>query len=61
MELEINEPFLYIGSSSGAAERFADAIVRTTPKPYRRSRNVRLTMIRPRRLRVLCSSRCPSR
>jgi hypothetical protein len=29
MELEINEPFLYIGSSSGAAERFADAIVRT--------------------------------
>ena len=28
MELEINEPFLYIGSSSGAAERFADAIVR---------------------------------
>ena len=30
MELEINEPFLYIGSSSGAATRFADAIVRTT-------------------------------
>jgi hypothetical protein len=30
MELEINEPYLYIGSSSGAAERFADAIVRTT-------------------------------
>ena len=30
MELEINEPFLYIGSSSGAAKRFADAIVRTT-------------------------------
>ena len=29
MELEINEPFLYIGSSSGAAEKFADAIVRT--------------------------------
>lgn len=29
MELEINEPFLYLGSSSGAAERFADAIVRT--------------------------------
>ena len=29
MELEINEPFLYIGSSSGAANRFADAIVRT--------------------------------
>ena len=28
MELEINEPFLYIGSSSGAAKRFADAIVR---------------------------------
>jgi glutathione synthase/RimK-type ligase-like ATP-grasp enzyme len=31
MELEINEPFLYIGSSSGAATRFADAIVRTIP------------------------------
>ena len=30
MELELNEPFLYIGSSSGAADRFADAIVRTT-------------------------------
>jgi len=30
MELEVNEPFLYIGSSSGAAKRFADAIVRTT-------------------------------
>jgi glutathione synthase/RimK-type ligase-like ATP-grasp enzyme len=30
MELEINEPYLYIGSSNGAAERFADAIVRTT-------------------------------
>jgi glutathione synthase/RimK-type ligase-like ATP-grasp enzyme len=29
MELEINEPFLYIGSSGGAAKRFADAIVRT--------------------------------
>jgi glutathione synthase/RimK-type ligase-like ATP-grasp enzyme len=29
MELEINEPFLYIGSSSGAATRFADAIART--------------------------------
>jgi glutathione synthase/RimK-type ligase-like ATP-grasp enzyme len=29
MELEINEPFLYIGSSPGAAQRFADAIVRT--------------------------------
>jgi glutathione synthase/RimK-type ligase-like ATP-grasp enzyme len=29
MELEINEPFLYIGSSAGAAGRFADAIVRT--------------------------------
>jgi glutathione synthase/RimK-type ligase-like ATP-grasp enzyme len=28
MELEINEPFLYIGSSSAAAERFAEAIVR---------------------------------
>ena len=32
MELEINEPFLYIGSSSGAAERFADAIMRTTTR-----------------------------
>jgi glutathione synthase/RimK-type ligase-like ATP-grasp enzyme len=31
MELEINEPFLYIGSSSGAANRFADAIVHTIP------------------------------
>jgi glutathione synthase/RimK-type ligase-like ATP-grasp enzyme len=31
MELEINEPFLYIASSSGAAERFADAIIRTVP------------------------------
>jgi len=30
MELEINEPFLYIGSSRGAATRFADAIVRTS-------------------------------
>jgi glutathione synthase/RimK-type ligase-like ATP-grasp enzyme len=30
MELEINEPFLYVGSSNGAADRFADAIVRTT-------------------------------
>ena len=35
MELEINEPFLYIGSSSGAAERFADAIVRTTGRTPR--------------------------
>jgi glutathione synthase/RimK-type ligase-like ATP-grasp enzyme len=32
MELEINEPFLYIGSSSGAATRFAEAIVRTTAR-----------------------------
>ena len=32
MELEINEPFLYLGSSSGAAKRFADAIVRTTAR-----------------------------
>ncbi len=32
MELEINEPFLYIGSSSGAANRFADAIVRTSSR-----------------------------
>ena len=30
MELEINEPFLYVGSSNRAADRFADAIVRTT-------------------------------
>ena len=30
MELEINEPFLYVGSSRGAAARFAEAIVRTT-------------------------------
>ncbi len=30
MELEINEPFLYIGSSNGAATRFAEAIVRST-------------------------------
>jgi glutathione synthase/RimK-type ligase-like ATP-grasp enzyme len=29
MELEINEPFLYIGSSKGAADRLGDAIVRT--------------------------------
>ena len=29
MELEINEPFLYIGSSTGAADAFADAIVGT--------------------------------
>jgi glutathione synthase/RimK-type ligase-like ATP-grasp enzyme len=29
MEVEINEPFLYIASAHGAAERFADAIVRT--------------------------------
>ena len=36
MELEINEPFLYIGSSSGAAERFADAIVRTTARTISR-------------------------
>ncbi len=38
MELEINEPFLYIGSSSGAAERFADAIVRTTASTLRGAR-----------------------
>jgi glutathione synthase/RimK-type ligase-like ATP-grasp enzyme len=30
MELEINEPFLYLGSSSGAATHFADAIQRYT-------------------------------
>ena len=29
MEVEINEPFLYIGSSPGAAARLADAIVRS--------------------------------
>jgi glutathione synthase/RimK-type ligase-like ATP-grasp enzyme len=29
MELEINEPFLFIGSSSGAAERFAEAVIRS--------------------------------
>jgi glutathione synthase/RimK-type ligase-like ATP-grasp enzyme len=33
MELEINEPFLYIASSAAAAERFADAIVRTIAEP----------------------------
>jgi glutathione synthase/RimK-type ligase-like ATP-grasp enzyme len=38
MELEINEPFLYIGASSGAAERFADAIVRTTARTLRPAR-----------------------
>jgi glutathione synthase/RimK-type ligase-like ATP-grasp enzyme len=32
MELEINEPFLYIGSSSGAAERFAGAIARAVAR-----------------------------
>ena len=37
MELEINEPFLYIGSSIGAAKRFADAIVRTTARTILRS------------------------
>ena len=30
MELEINEPFLFIASSSGAAERFAEAVIRLT-------------------------------
>jgi glutathione synthase/RimK-type ligase-like ATP-grasp enzyme len=35
MELEINEPFLYLGSSSGAAERFADAIIRTVDRTPR--------------------------
>lgn len=29
MEVEINEPFLFIGSSPGVAARFADAIVRS--------------------------------
>jgi glutathione synthase/RimK-type ligase-like ATP-grasp enzyme len=37
MELEINEPFLYIGSSGGAATRFANAIVRTCPDQNRGS------------------------
>lgn len=32
MELEINEPFLHIGSSSLAATCFAEAIVRSTAK-----------------------------
>ena len=32
LQKAINEPFLYIGSSSGAATRFADAIVRTTAR-----------------------------
>ena len=43
MELEINEPFLYIGSSTGAAERFADAIVRTIDRtcPGRRKASAR--------------------
>ena len=36
MELEINEPFLYIGSSGSAAERFADAIVRSTANAVER-------------------------
>jgi len=31
MELEVNEPFLYLGMSRGAATRFADAIVRALP------------------------------
>jgi glutathione synthase/RimK-type ligase-like ATP-grasp enzyme len=35
MELEVNEPFLYIGSSVGAAKRFADAIVRTIGRTLR--------------------------
>jgi len=38
MELEINEPFLYIGSSSGAAKRFANAIVGTTDGSRNRHR-----------------------
>lgn len=32
MELEVNEPFLYLGASSGAAERFADAIGRAATR-----------------------------
>jgi glutathione synthase/RimK-type ligase-like ATP-grasp enzyme len=35
MELEINEPFLYIGSSDMAATRFADAIARTAAGTFR--------------------------
>jgi glutathione synthase/RimK-type ligase-like ATP-grasp enzyme len=38
MELEINEPFLYLGSSSTAAERFADAIGRTATETERTQR-----------------------
>ena len=38
MELEINEPFLYLGSSSTAAERFADAIGRRTAENERTQR-----------------------
>ena len=38
MELEINEPFLYLGSSSTAAERFADAIGRRTAETERMQR-----------------------
>ncbi len=38
MELEINEPFLYLGSSSTAADRFADAIGRTTAETERTQR-----------------------
>jgi glutathione synthase/RimK-type ligase-like ATP-grasp enzyme len=34
MELEINEPFLYIGTSASAASRFADAIVSRTTTPH---------------------------
>jgi glutathione synthase/RimK-type ligase-like ATP-grasp enzyme len=33
MELEINEPYLFVGCSDGAAERFAEAIVRKLPSP----------------------------
>lgn len=38
MELEINEPFLYIGSSRTAAEQFADAIDRTVAETERTQR-----------------------
>lgn len=41
MELEINEPFLYVGSSKGAADRFADAIVRQAQSRLEQSRGAR--------------------
>src|SRR5262245_23632912 len=41
MELEINEPFLYVGSSKGAADRFAAAIVRQAQSRAEQSRGAR--------------------